>query len=505
MDDRTFSDLPLAVLPDCVFRTDLDLNLQAVSPAATAMFGIPAAALVGASLGDLVSPDDLVRLQDLVRQALGLPDRTTSQLLQTRIRHAAGHLVPVEVHCRLVLGADGAPAGIVGIARDLTRRLREQEAAVAREQARLQQHKHEALARLATVVAGDLAELLAGVESCPDVRDRPDLASLRARASERLVQLRTVAGHLDHRAEDLDVDAVVAGIVADLRREQPAGLTLVHQPGGGGAVAPVDRGLLARALAALVANARDAMPEQGHVTVRTLGREAAPDGAPAAGSSALPQASTSALVEIAVQDQGPGLAPAAAERAGEPFFSTRRGAAGLGLTLVRAVAAAHGGHVEIASDPDRGTTVTLVLPARFAASAAQPAAPAVGGTTALVVDDDPEVLRYVTRVLRAAGLRVTACGDGVEALAHLAGGEAVDLVVLDWALPGLDGRRVREQVLRRQPRIPLLVISGHTREEYTPLGGVDTDTPWLVKPFTPGELRAAVGHLLRQRAAGSGS
>jgi DNA-binding response OmpR family regulator len=149
---------------------------------------------------------------------------------------------------------------------------------------------------------------------------------------------------------------------------------------------------------------------------------------------------------------------------------------------------------------------TLLLPARHARDdRAEPVPAPPSGGTVLVVDDDPEILRYVARVLRAEHLRVVPCTDGVDALAHLAGGEPVDLVLLDWALPGLDGRRVREQVLRRQPRIPLLVISGHAREEYTALGSVDTDTPWLVKPFTPVELRAAVAALLARREAASGS
>lgn len=503
MDRTPPFDLPLAALPDCVFRTDLSLRLQAVSPAAVGMFGIPAAALVGAPLADLVTADDHARLQELVRQTLGQTDRTVSLLHQIRVRHADGRLIPVELHSRLLLGDHGEPVGVIGVARDLTARLRQDAAAREREHRRLQEQKHAALARLAGRVADDLRPLLQTLARCPEAADSPELAPLRASARDRLRQLEQVAGRLTCHRHDVDVDRAVAAIVADLGRDLPAGLTLTHEPGSEGTVAALDRDLLARALEALVANARTALPGGGQISVRTAAVPAA------MATPATPTAPAHPRVRISVHDSGPGLSATARERAGEPYYSTTAGAAGLGLSLVRSVARLHDGHLELETDPDRGTTVTLELPARYtsatAAEDAAPATPSGARPTVLVVDDDPEILRYVERVLRAARLQVVPCSDGVDALAYLSGGEAVDAVVLDWALPGLDGRRVREQVLRRQPRIPLLVISGHVREEYEALGGVDTGTPWLVKPFTPGELRAAVSALLRRRAEASGS
>ena len=81
----------------------------------------------------------------------------------------------------------------------------------------------------------------------------------------------------------------------------------------------------------------------------------------------------------------------------------------------------------------------------------------------------------------------------------------VDAVVLDWALPGLDGRRVREQIARRHPDLPFLVISGHASKEYEALGGIDHQTPWLAKPFTPPALLTAVKQLLPNEAPAPGS
>ncbi len=497
--DRT-SQIPLATLPDCVFRADLSLRLQEVSAAASTLLGIPADALTGTSLADLVTPDDLIRLEDLIRQTLTRADRTTSLIYQTRLRHADGHLIPVEVHSRVVLGEDGEPVGVVGIARDLTTRLGEQAAARQRERERLQDQKDAALAHLAANVSEDLAAILADVAGGERTGDQGELAPRRRRAEERLRQLQLIAGQVTCQREDQDVDSAVAAILAELGRELPPDQQPIHQPGCGGAEAPLDRQLLRQALAELLANARQAAPASHPITVRTAIDPATPP------ASATPAAPAAPWIRISVHDTGPGLTAAARDRAGEPFFTTRPEADGLGLSLVRGVAVAHGGRLHLESPDAGGTVATLSLPARHAgAERAESPPPAPSRGTVLVVDDDPEILRYVARVLRAERLHVIPCADGVDALAHLAAGDPVDLVLLDWALPGLDGRRVREQVLRRQPRVPLLVISGHAREEYTALGGVDADTPWLVKPFTPGELRAAVAARLARREAASGS
>jgi PAS domain S-box-containing protein len=485
---------PAESLPDCVVQTDLELRFEAVGAAAREILGIPADALVGTPLADLVTPDDLGRLQDLVRDALGGSDRTASHLITTRVRHADGHLVPLEIHGRLFLGEDGEPAGFVGIARDVTVRERRLAESRDRERQRLQQQKHEAVARLAGAVARDLASLAARWSS-PEAREHAP-----AQLAPAIARLRALAGQAA-TTRDRDLDETVGQIVAAWSEASGEDADVRVEPGSGGAVAPLDEDALAMALEALLENARRAAGTDGEIVVRTGVRVGAGD------HDVLPATGPRPMVTVSVEDRGEGMSRATLERATEPYFTTRREAPGLGLAHVRAVAAAHGGCLELRSEAGEGTRATLVLPARFAATDApvSPARDAAGRPAVLVVDDDPEILRYVGRVLRGAGLRVIPCADGMEALAQLASGETLDAVVLDWALPGLDGRRVREQILRRQPRIPLLIISAHARDEYAPLGSIDTQTPWLVKPFTPGELTRAVRSLLRQGAAGSGS
>jgi len=481
-------------LLDCVWRLDLDLRITYASAAAASMFGIPANALVGSALAEHTTAEDHARLQETLKHALAASDRTAGLLHETRIKHADGRLIPVEIHSHLLLDSNGRPQEILGIARDISRRHDRERRDREREQMRLESQKMAALARLAGGVVGDFQDLLSALENCPEIGDHPEFGPLRAHAAERVSQLRTLAGSLDLRREDVDIDGRLTQILAGIRATLPVGYELVHQPGAGGSTTWADPELLERVVHILVRNACDQLSGSGIVIVATGLRPAdpEPDGPPAA-----PQRP---WVTIEVRDTGPGLDHATRERILEPFYTTRpeTTAAGLGLALAHGIVTQHGGQLEVEGSLGQGSTFRVLLPARFADDilAASPTDDNVARQTILLVDDDPEVLSYCRRVLHAGGYEVISCEDGVEALAVIAGGEPVDAVVLDWALPGLDGRRVREQIARRQPHLPLLVISGHDSKDYEALGGVDHDTPWLAKPFTPPVLLAPVRKLL---------
>ena len=493
--------IPAEDLLDCVWRMDLDLRITYVSPVAESLLGIPATVLIGSSLADLTTPEDHAQLREMLQAALTAEDRSAGLIHETRVRHADGHLVPFEVHSRILLGRDGQPSELVGVARDISRRHKRERRDRQREQTRLQEQKQRALAALAGQVAAILRPLLeadsaAGAGAAPD-----GSAAAREQAAELLGTLDLIAGARPRPGEDLDVDDHVARILAELRATLPTGTHLVHQPGAGGSTIRADGEALALALGELVRNAAAALPGGGRISVVTGLRE--PESTAELTPAGILGAPRRPWVSLEVRDDGPGFDHATRERVCEPFFTTRPDAAGLGLARVHGIVTGHDGRMEVESRPGQGTCVRLLLPARFADEVLASGPGATGPAARpriLLVDDDPGVRHYCERVLRSGGFEVLSCVDGVEALAVIAGDEAIDAVVLDWALPGLDGRRVYEQVARRQPALPLLVISGHGPREFQALGGVDDATPWLAKPFTPPALLAAVRALLPSAA-----
>ena len=216
-------------------------------------------------------------------------------------------------------------------------------------------------------------------------------------------------------------------------------------------------------------------------------------------------------VAIAVSDEGRGVAP---ERLGQLFrrYSGSAGdgaegglgAAGLGLAICKGLAEAHGGRIRAASGgPGRGTQVTFTLPVAGEDAPDAPgrrAAPRDGPEPApiLVVDDDPKTLRFVRDALAGSEYVSLATGDPEE-LPGLIRMEKPRLVLLDLMLPGTDGIELMEQVPELAD-LPVIFISGYGRDE-TVARALDAGAAdYIVKPFSPTELKARIRAVLRRRA-----
>lgn len=262
-----------------------------------------------------------------------------------------------------------------------------------------------------------------------------------------------------------------------------------------GASPPVEASATAlrEAVVALVLNAVEAMPEGGTLTVRTRAREGG--------------------AELIVADGGEGIAPEIRPRIFDPFYTTRPGHLGLGLTVAEAVALRAGGRLAVDSaGAGTGTTVTLWLPAAGARPAPRPdageakAAPAVTGPGApmertgsvLVVEEEEGIRTALLDALMAVGHRVEAAPDADAALARLGQG-GIDVVVTDLALRDRSGLQLASAVKRRSAGTAVVLLTGWGRrlhEERLRESGVDV---MLVKPVQADRVRAAVADALRRR------
>ncbi len=261
-----------------------------------------------------------------------------------------------------------------------------------------------------------------------------------------------------------------------------------------------DPAQLELALLNLALNARDAMPGGGELTLST---SLASLGQPRTDSEPGP----GRYVCISVADTGPGMKPEVAARAFEPFYTTKTAGkgSGLGLSQVLGLAKQLGGGVRIDCPEGSGCTVSLYLPvSREPAQETPPRAPglgaqqaAVAGARVLVVDDDDDVRRFVADLLTESGCTVRTEADGVAGLEALMAGP-VDLMVLDYAMPGMTGAEVARIVREQRPETPLLIMTGYLEHQAVldELGA----QPILQKPFEPAELLSRVASTLRRRA-----
>jgi len=237
----------------------------------------------------------------------------------------------------------------------------------------------------------------------------------------------------------------------------------------------------------LAINARDAMPNGGTLTIASALEIVTSD----------PELEAGAYVALSVADNGAGMPDDVKARAFDPFFTTKgvgKGT-GLGLAQVYGIAKQAGGVARISSTPGGGTTITLLLPHtdRAVAAVAEPSRGerrARKGATILVVDDDDGVRAFIRDALEALGYTVREASDGFAALEALSSGPA-DLLLVDFAMPGMNGAEVAREARTRRPDLNVLFASGYA--ETAALQEVAGPSVTVIrKPFDIDQLGEAV-------------
>lgn len=369
--------------------------------------------------------------------------------------------------------------------------------------------KVESLGHLTGAIAHDFNNLLAVIignaEVLSDTIDDPDLSEivdLIVTAAEKGADLtdRLLAFG---RQQTLRPEAVEIGKVVDSLQET------IHQSIGEhiklvidayvDRPAHVDRGLLESAIVDLVANACDAMPNGGTLTmgaeIVSVDKDSAEGFKPGD------------YVCLSFADTGVGMSPDVLDHAFDPFFTTKnpgRGA-GMGLSMVYGFAEQSGGHVTIESAVARGTTVRLYLPAarsedsakhkRAHPSASEPA----GGEHILLVEDEPQLRRYVHGQLRKLGYNVLEAEAGPPALQILESNPDIDLLFTDLIMPGgMNGFDLVRRARTIAPHIKVLVTTGYAPQSDDLL--TDANMPVLKKPYKKQQLAQTIRGVLEEAA-----
>jgi CheY-like chemotaxis protein len=284
------------------------------------------------------------------------------------------------------------------------------------------------------------------------------------------------------------VNKAITGMRDLLNQSLGPRVTILTDLDPGLSPAMADTNQLELAILNLSINARDAMPDGGTLMIRT-------------GISP----NDPGLVAIEVSDSGTGMSPEVVARAFDPFYTTKpigKGT-GLGLSQVYGIAKQSGGDVTIDSRLGEGTTVTILLPraestAAVNASSSRSYAKAESGERLLVVDDDPDVRDMVCGFLIEMGYDVRAAVQGESAIKMLSDFRP-DMIIIDFAMPGISGAETAVTLRDMYPGIPILFISGFANAHE--LDSAVGSAPLLRKPFLPAELSAAVRSMLDARTS----
>ena len=342
--------------------------------------------------------------------------------------------------------------------------------------------------RFSGAVARDFNNLLTALTSTMEIVRRlstderitrlVDTADISIGRGERLVQqLLAYAGEQNLRPVAADLNALLLAPDAPWRRDAGDAVTIRVELADAIGEVLVDPDRFHAAIAALIANARDALGEAGGAVTLTTARV---DG----------------HVAVAVADTGAGMAPAIAARATEPFFTTNGEAStGLGLSEVQGFVAQSGGRLAIDSTSGEGTTITILFPVLPAHAAAPKAR--TGRASILVVEDDEVVRSLVVEMLEAHEYAVDAAENGTVALGKLGSGAGYDVLFTDIVMPdGPNGVELAERAQEAHAELRVLLASGYTRNHLRAQEGLKDNVRFLPKPYRMSQMIAALEALL---------
>jgi CheY-like chemotaxis protein len=260
-----------------------------------------------------------------------------------------------------------------------------------------------------------------------------------------------------------------------------------------------DPGQLEQVLVNLAVNARDAMSDGG-----TLGIDTANVLVDRGTTPAVPEPQPGRYVQVRVSDTGTGIAPEIAERVFEPFFTTKpKGqGSGLGLATVYGIVTQVSGYVWVDSIPGAGTTFTAMLPATDqsvdAPVADAPARPSTrGGETVLVVEDEDALREVTRRILSRNGYEVLTAANGPEALKIVEHtGQRIDLLLTDVIMPHMLGKELAGRMRELRPSLRVLYMSGYAQPVLASQGTLDPGVILVEKPFSEAALLDQVREVL---------
>jgi signal transduction histidine kinase/CheY-like chemotaxis protein len=421
-------------------------------------------------------------------------------------RKKSGEQISVEVKAH-DFELDGRRVRLA-LAKDVTERLRAEEALRKSEERLRQAQKMEALGTFAGGVAHDFNNMLSVILSYTsilveelDAADpiRADVLEVK-RAGERAAaltqQILAFSRQQVLQPQLVDLNTALSGVEKMLRRLLGEDIELTFTPGPKLGLVHIDPGQFEQVVLNLAVNARDAMPAGGKLLIRT-------------GSSALDASQADQIgvpagkyVNLSVNDTGVGIAADARARLFEPFFTTKEKGTGLGLATVFGIVKQSGGGVGVQSEPGLGTTFTVYLPLcevkpEIQASAPAPAAARKGTETILLVEDE-ELVRGVARtILRRSGYTVMEAPGGAEALQIAEGHKGrIDLLLTDVVMPKMSGSQLAERLTRMRPETKVLYVSGYTTDATLHHRALDASVAYLQKPITPDALLRKVKEVL---------
>jgi len=495
--------------PNLIFVKDWEGRFVLVNEATAAVYGTTVDGLVGKTDADFNS--NQVEVAHFLRDDRDVMSSGRSKLISEEpVTNPATQQTRwfQTIKVPLALLDDDSPK-LLGVATEITERKRLEEQL-------LQSQKMEAVGQLAGGVAHDFNNILTAIVGYADLlaaeftgtnsRHLEDLEEIRKAARRAAALTRQLLAFSRKQVLEpriIDMNGVVMNLEKMLRSLISENISLQTHLATDLAAARADPNQLEQVIMNLAINARDAMPEGGSLTIET-GNATLDEDYAAQHVSVLP----GEYVMLAVTDTGCGMDEHTKARIFEPFFTTKapgRGT-GLGLSTVYGIVKQSGGNIWLYSEPNKGTTFKVYLPAVHAApedigKLAPPELVQRGGGTVLLVEDDDQLRRLAHRALAGQGYTVLEAERGATALDIARRHKGViDLLLTDVIMPDTNGRKLADALRASRPGLRVLFMSGYPDGAIGSQGVLDHGVAYLAKPFSTEAIIRKVREVLKAPA-----
>jgi len=504
---------------DGIAGLDCEGRFTFLNPAAAKMLNVQAAEVIGRSahetfFGAESCPADARRPCAI---CTALKTRKHASSVESSFCRTCGSDIPVEYSVSL-MQEGRSTIGAVLVFKDLTEQKRNEEERRTLETQIQQAQKLESLGLLAGGVAHDLNNTLVGVQgnACLALEHTPKNSELHRRldrivkacqrASKVVQQMLAYAGHVNCDTSPQDMNQLIVEMMEFMRAVVPKSITLQTKFEHNLPKVEVDTGQFQQVVTNLLINAIEAIggkPGRISMTTDTVKLQGEDAGRLFSGQEMNP----GRYVRLMVTDNGCGMTPETLQRIFEPFFSEKGAGRGLGLAAMRGIVRAHHGGIDVESTYGENTAFSVVFPAISDLAMLKPPPPATPqarkGAVILIVDDESEVRDVVKDMLTTRGMVVLTAKNGLEAIdIFQARADEIDVVLLDMAMPGMNGDEVLRHMFDIRPDARVIVSSGFIEENISAQFGDAQPAGFLYKPFTPDVLMERIGGVLAPDEAG---
>jgi|CXWL01.1.fsa_nt_gi PAS domain S-box-containing protein len=496
-------------IEDGYFEVDIEGNLTFFNDSLCDIFGYSRIELLGMNNRTFMDDENARKVYQTFNQVYrtGIPARA----FDWEIIRKDGTMRFIEASVSQRKDPKGQSIGFRGVLRDITARKEAEEALRFSEEQLRQSLKLEAVGQLAGGIAHDFNNLLTAITGYSQLSlrklpaDDPvrtnveEIAKAGERAAALTRQLLAFSRKQVLTPTVHNLNTVITEIEKMLKRliRENIELRTVLAPDLGNIKA--DPGQIEQVIVNLAVNARDAMPHGGTLTIATQNIEIGQEYV--SGHIAVEPGK---YIKMTVTDTGEGMDEKTRSRIFEPFFTTKAvgSGTGLGLSTVHGIVSQSGGSIQVYSEPGHGTTFKIYLPCvdenvQRPRWRDEPGEDLSGNETILLVEDEDVVRGLVREILIEKGYTVLEAASGKGALSICSTYEKpIDLLFTDIVMPKMSGDELSVKVVKLRPDIKVLFMSGYTDESVAHRGIIESNAPFIEKPFTPEALARKVRAVL---------